>query len=212
MAYRLMTRLPVAVSEHRYMALYMAPASSTQLGHIFLCNTLETTVAHCDYPSLIAHMKVCTSRHRSVRPFGNWNHTWKCQVTSLIWPTSQQHIALWSIKHGHRDSIVSAHSNQSHMPCGYADSQLTSTVSTHTLKMLPSPGIRRIIGRRCRCAACHAPRPEKRIWCVSNGKWRWVILTLLAIMIFLLGTATQPGEGDGKNVSVHTNAEDGIWC
>lgn len=73
----------------------------------------------------------------------------------------------------------------------------------HTLWKKTS--IQRIIGERCRCAGCRAPRPEKRIWCVSNGKWRWVILTLLAIMIFLLGKATQPGEGDGRNVSVHTN-------
>lgn len=55
--------------------------------------------------------------------------------------------------------------------------------------------IQRIIGRQCRCAGCRAPRPEERIWCVSNGKWRWVILALLDIMIFLFGKATQPGEG-----------------
>lgn len=38
---------------------------------------------------------------------------------------------------GQSASTVSAHSTQSHMPRGYADSQLTSTVSTHTLEMLP---------------------------------------------------------------------------
>lgn len=56
-----MSRLPIAFAEHHYVALYKAPASSTQLGQIFLCNTLETSVAHRDYPSLIAHTKACTS-------------------------------------------------------------------------------------------------------------------------------------------------------
>lgn len=36
-----------------------------------------------------------------------------------------------------RARVISARFSQSHMPRGYADSQLTSTVSTHTLKMLP---------------------------------------------------------------------------
>lgn len=38
-----------------------------QLGQIFLYNTLETSAAHCDCPYLIAHMKVCTSRHQIMR-------------------------------------------------------------------------------------------------------------------------------------------------
>lgn len=40
---------------------YMAPANSTQL---FLYDTLETNVAHCDW--LMAHLQVCTSRYHSV--------------------------------------------------------------------------------------------------------------------------------------------------
>ena len=54
-------------TEYHYMALYIALADSTQLGQIFLYNTLETNVAHSDYPALIAHIKVCTSRHQSLR-------------------------------------------------------------------------------------------------------------------------------------------------
>lgn len=98
-------------------------------------------------------------------------------------------------------SAKSSHSTLSRMSHGYAASQLTSTVSTYS-RNLTKTSFQKIIGRRCRCAGCRALRPEKRAWCVVNGKWRWVILTLLAIMIFLLGKATQPGEGGRKNVSM----------
>lgn len=101
---------------------------------------------------------------------------------------------------------TTARSTQCHMPRGYADS-LLSTVSTHThCENIMETNIQRIIGRRCRCAGRRAPRPEKRMWCVWNGKWRWVIPTLLAVMIFLFGKAIQPRDRKGKNVIVQTNA------
>lgn len=118
-----MSGLPIAFTEHHYMALYMAPASGTQLGQIFLCNTLEINVAYCDYPSLIAHMEVCTS-------------IWQTQALMKPEPYMKmpgslldltQHRALWG-----RASVASSHSSRSHMPQGHADSQLT-TVSTGAL-------------------------------------------------------------------------------
>ncbi len=144
------------------------------------------------------------------RPSWEQNPTWKYQVASLLWPPSQQHIAPLN-------GALSVHAPNHSIPptqmsYSYADSQLTSTASTHTHSgNLTEINTERIIGRRCRCAGCRALRPEKRTWCVVNGKWRWVILTLLALMIFLLGIATQPGR---ENVSMQTDVRKafGVSC
>lgn len=99
----------------------MAPADSTQLGQIFFYSTLETNVAHSDYPPLIACIKVCASRHQSLR---------QTQALMKI-----------GIIHENVRSLYQPVPSQSHMPHGYAHIQLTSTVNTHThtLKMLPRP-------------------------------------------------------------------------
>lgn len=76
----------------------------------------------------------------------------------------------------------------------------TQTYSENVAKT----SIQRIIGRRCRFTGCFTQRPQERIWCILNDKWRWVISALLDIMIVPFGKAVQPGEGDGMNVSMQT--------
>lgn len=142
----------------------------------------------------------------------SWNHTWKCQVTSLIRSTSQLHSAPWSIKHGNSEDCIRPFLPSHTCPMAiHTAGSLVQWTHRHThihtqTENVTRTSIQRIIGKRCRCAGCSSPRPEKRMWCVSNGKWRWVILALLAVMIFLLGKAAQPGEGDGKNVNMQANA------
>lgn len=80
-------------------------------------------------------------------PLRNQNHAWKCQVTSLIWPI--------------QPSLTSPVVMQTaSLPLRWARTH-THTHSENVTKT----GIQRIIGRRCRCAGCRAPRPENSEMC-----------------------------------------------
>lgn len=68
-----MSRLAITLTEHHYMALYMAPANNTQ---VFLYDTLETNVDHCDCSALI------DGSYESL-----YKQTPKCQTSTGLYKT-----------------------------------------------------------------------------------------------------------------------------
>lgn len=76
-------------------------------------------------------------------------------------PQLQQHIVLWSIKHGQSEHLINPFHPVSHAPMTMQTaSSLVQSASSHT-PSITKTSIGRIIGRRCRCAGCHDPRPNK---------------------------------------------------
>lgn len=97
-------------------------------------------------------------------PLRNQNHGWKCQVTSLIWPASQQHIAPRSIKHGQSKRSIAPFHPVSQAPWLCRQPAYHYGERAH-IQNVTKTGIQRIIGRRCRCAGCRALRPENSEMC-----------------------------------------------
>lgn len=185
----------------------MAPTSSTQLGEIFLCNTLETVFAYCDFPSIIIHMKVFTNVWQT--PPLMKLELYRKMSGSLIDKTCMTTThALRSIKHWAERALYWP--NPTSPTCPVAMETASSLVQwAHPLRKCYQDQQRRIIGWRCRCVG-HALGPEKGF--DANGRWRRVMLTLLALMNAVSAWQGDKTRGRWKECERANQCEVGVFC